>query len=197
MTVMDRHKENKLINLIAQGKTQADAAEKIGVAHITAHRWANREDIKRRIDEQAARLIESLPAAVDLSRKVIDLGKREVEKIEAYSAKNAPICCGKPMTWAAKERAFNCKCGKAELVEYGDKDLIDMGLKEGNRIQQSVGIAPSHTPSVIINAIYNDNSQNVVLPQVQGLLDRLDTIDVSNPPDGAISDSDVLQSDSE
>jgi hypothetical protein len=84
------------------------------------------------------------------------------------------------MIWAAKERTYTCQCGKTELVEYGDKDLIDMGLKEGNRIQQSVGIAPSHTPSVVINAIYNDNSQNVVLPQVQGLLDRLNTIDVTD-----------------
>jgi len=171
--------QNKMVQMLADGNSQQTVADKLGVNRITINRWANREDIKRRIEEQAARLIEALPSAVDLSRKVIDLGKREIEKIEAYSTKNPPTCCGKPMVWAVKERSFTCPCGKTGLIEYGDKDLIDMGLKEGNRIQQSVGIAPSHTPSVVINAIFNDNSQNVVLPQVQGLLDRLNSVDIT------------------
>jgi hypothetical protein len=143
--------QNKMVHMLADGNSQQVIADKIGVERKTINRWANREDIRRKVEEQAARLVECLPEAVDLSRKVISAGNKEADRLGVE--------------------------GKEP-----DKSVIDMALKEGNRIQQSVGIAPSHTPSIVIGAIYNDNSQNVVLPQVQGLLDRLNAIDVTNPP---------------
>jgi hypothetical protein len=156
---------NKMVQMLADGNSQQTVADKLGVARLTVCRWANRDDIKRKVEEQAAKMVEMLPDVVRIKQNVIKAGVRESEKI------------GNGLD--------------------GDKAIVEMAVKAGDKIEQSVGLAPSHAPSIIIGAIYNDNSQNVVLPQVQGLLDRLNTIDISNPLDGPMGDSDVLQSDSE
>jgi len=60
--------------------------------------------------------------------------------------------------------------------------IIEMAVKVGDKIGQAVGIQASHAGSTVINNILVDNSQNLVLPSVQSLLDNV--IDVSDPDSG-------------
>jgi hypothetical protein len=141
--VFTLEKSKKLINYLAKGHTQIEAAAKLGVAPITAHRWANREEIRQQIDAQAAKMVEMLPKSIRITESVLIAGEREAAKLQHGD-------------------------------DTADKSIVDMAIKVGDKIQQAVGIQASHAGSTVINNILIDNSQTVLLPQVQGLLDAID-----------------------
>jgi hypothetical protein len=58
-----------------------------------------------------------------------------------------------------------------------------MATREAESMRKSVGIIPAQHQSVLIANIYNDHRNQVVLPAVQSLLDKLCAIDITSPED--------------
>jgi hypothetical protein len=81
------------------------------------------------------------------------------------------------------------KAGNAEAAKIGDDDnvpdykLLEIAQRETESVKKSAGILPSHTNSMIINNIYNDNRGAMLVPSVQSLLDRLSGAEIDVSPD--------------
>jgi len=59
----------------------------------------------------------------------------------------------------------------AEKTPENDK-ILKLAAEESRLMRQAVGIAPSHSPSVVINNLVLGNQLNVLMPSIQRLLDQ-------------------------
>ena len=67
----------------------------------------------------------------------------------------------------------------AEKTPENDK-ILKLAAEESRLMRQAVGIAPSHSPSVVINNLVLGNQLNVLMPSIQRLLDQhLDVIEIN------------------
>ena len=67
----------------------------------------------------------------------------------------------------------------AEKTPENDK-ILKLAAEESRLMRQAVGIAPSHSPSVVINNLVLGNQLNVLMPSIQRLLDQhSDVIEIS------------------
>jgi len=150
--ILDEPKNaRKAVKLLSQGKTQTSIADEFGVHRATVSRWVNREEIRDWIDQQAEKYIESLPNALALSKDVIDISRKQTDKA-ILRGDNGDIV--------------------SVNTDFIDQKILDAALREVDHLRKAVGITPSHTSSVVIGNLVLGNQQNVLMPNVQGILDR-------------------------
>jgi len=68
----------------------------------------------------------------------------------------------------------------AEKTPENDK-ILKLAAEESRLMRQAVGIAPSHSPSVVINNLVLGNQLNVLMPSIQRLLDQHSDVIEINP----------------
>jgi predicted transcriptional regulator len=124
------------------------------------------------------------------------LQKPDIKKhIEAIQAKIADECYNQ----AAENISLAIKQYKPQAAlktEERDPQLREHGFKSSLRILESIGILPSHAPSIMIQQIYNTN--NIINNDISKLLDNLyDKQQVLDVPVSAISYGDQSGGDSQ
>ena len=153
----------KAVKMLCEGKNQSEIADAIGVNRATVSRWVNRAEIREWIDKQAEKYIESLPDALELSKDVLTIGSHQTNNAINRS-----------------------ESGEVISVDTSkiDQKILDLALKESERLRQAVGITPSNSNSVVIGQLILGNQQNVLMPNVQALLDKQlgDILDIT--PEG-------------
>ena len=85
------HIKEKVVKELAVGKSQKSIAKEVGLNQSSVCRFANREDISKRIEQEKHRLIEAVPDAVDnikgLVREMKNLPKSDIKGRElSYKA---------------------------------------------------------------------------------------------------------------
>ena len=80
---------------------------------------------------------------------------------------------------------IQCILTKLALMGIEPKDILTLSDKKENRALQIMGIVPSHTQSMVINNIFNDNRGQINNPKILAVLDREKTrqMDVIDMPD--------------
>ena len=156
--ILDEPKtRKKALSMLAKGATKAEAARKIGCARSTMSAWANREEVQRWIEDETQKYLESLPDALAISKNLLQAGKKESGKL--LGQKGADV----------------------------DHKVLELAVREAESMRKSIGIIPAQHQSVLIANIYNDNSNQVILPAVQSLLDAALDITADRTDDEAES----------
>lgn len=151
LLLSDPKKARQVVKLLSQGKSQRATAEITGVSRETVNRWVNREEIREWIDQQAEKYIESLPNALELSKNILEISRHQTNKAITRGEDGKVV---------------------AVLSDFIDTKILDLALRETDNLRKAVGITPSHTSSVVIGNLVLGNQQNVLMPNVQGILDR-------------------------
>ena len=69
------HIKDQVVKRLLTGESQGSIAKDIGVDQSLISRWKNRDDIKKFIEEESLRLLESVPDAVDNMKTLVALMK--------------------------------------------------------------------------------------------------------------------------
>jgi DNA-binding XRE family transcriptional regulator len=145
--------KRKAVKMLARGAKQADVARAVGVSRPTVNRWVNRDETREWIEAETQKYLESLPDALEISKNLIQAGKKESGKL----LKDNPGTV--------------------------DGKLLELATREAEQMRKAVGIQPTPSPSHIITNIYNDNRGALVSPIVQAVLDAhfagLEAIDIT------------------
>ena len=85
------HIKEQVVKELAVGKSQKSIAKEVGLTQSSICRFANREDISKRIEQEKSRLIEAVPDAVDnikgLVQEMKNLPKSDIKGRElSYKA---------------------------------------------------------------------------------------------------------------
>lgn len=139
--ILDEPKtRKKAVNMLAKGATATFVARKLGCARSTVSVWANREDARRWIEEETQRYLESLPDALDITRNLIRAGKKESGKL------------------LKKQKGII------------DHKVLAFATKEAESMRKSAGITPTHSQSLVLQNIYNDNRGSILSPALESIL---------------------------
>jgi transposase-like protein len=153
--ILDEPKTRKrALSMLAKGATKTEVARKVGCVRSTVSTWSNREEVQHWIEDETQKYLDSLPDALAISKNLLQAGKEESGKLLGKDGAGV------------------------------DFKTLEMATREAESMRKSVGIIPAQHQSVLIANIYNDNRNQVVLPAVQSLLDKLCAIDITSPEDG-------------
>ena len=157
--VMSKIVVEKAKELMAQGMSQTATAKQLGVCTQTTHRLA--KSYKKEIEQLALDIIsKSIPAIRDNHINTL--------KLSAHLIKS--------LTKAPNQQLELIKANM-QALGLTAKDLLTLSDKKEYRALQVMGIAPSNTPSIIINQLLSVDTMNVVDPGVQAALgSQLDDI---------------------
>lgn len=154
--------KGRTIKALAEGKGLKAASDELGVATSTMWRWSNREDIKKAVEEQAARILELTPKAVDNYKRILDAAA-EAEVVphlieyEIDDPDNPGTKKKVAIPADAKQIANNLKLlSTAQIVS---KDVL-----------ATAGILASHTESRTIVAILSGDAAEALTPALAQLM---------------------------
>lgn len=150
---------NKAIALIATGDSQTDTAIQVGLSRKTVNKLAKREQIA----------IKGLTLALIAKSRKIILDNH----IKTLKLANTILDIDNP----------NSLQVIASLAQRGidPKDILTLSDRKEYRALQIMGISPSHTPSVVINQLFQASrgqSDSEELAVVRALLDTKRDTDV-------------------
>ena len=123
----------------AAGQTLENIGNLNNLPLTTTHRRLQRPEVKALIERIQAELIEtSVPIAADNIKHAVEKYKEPATTITVTDKK-----------------------GNTKELPYVDEQLREHGFKASQRLLESVGILPSHTPSVLIQQIFNQNDPQI------------------------------------
>lgn len=142
---MDHIEEIKAAQLAATGMTTREIGQELSVSHSTICRALNKPEIRAIIEKESARLVNCLPDIVDSTQTVIRIGRQL-----SLHAENPQ------------------ECGNDTLFKEPNEILkaIELSQKTGSRVAKSLGVEPTHAPSLIFQNIHNDSRQLTIHPAV-------------------------------
>ena len=145
-------------HLISTGVSQTEAADKLGISVQSAHRIAKRN--KKQIEDLALDLInDSIPLIKANHLSQLSLSNELSSLINSTSNKKQ---------W----QRFKQLGTKLDMIGLSAKDILTLADKKEYRALQVMGIAPSHTPSIIINQLVHTDNRTVLTPAMSQLFDR-------------------------
>lgn len=156
---------SKAITLLSMGETQTDTAKALGISQPTAHVIAKKH--QEAINELAVSLITaSIKPVLDNHRDILDLSHQLLQ-----------IAKGKK----ASKPTFQLMA-RIHMLGLEPKDIIALADKKEERFLKMIGIMPAHTQSIVINQLFNSQTNISYSPDaidmVAGHLDAREIVDV-------------------
>ena len=170
----------KAIMLKAEGATYPEIKKQTGVPKRTIARLTSKHKIF--IQKVQADLVE---------KTLIDIEHRTVTEIQAGKKLTDYLLLSED-----EEGSLRQSTNPTRFDDPKDMNTFLARLdKKEEGILKSVGILPSHAPSVHIQTILNDNRQTVLAPIVGALLKSKGAELEFNPPDEDITDAEFTEED--
>ena len=137
--------QGRAIGLLAGGASLRKAASEIGVSRSALNRFANKADVRRRIEDQAARLL--------------DAGLDEAVALHLLPMKLALAL------YARAEEAETASPGSGAQILKEGKTVLLLADKAASRILGAAGITPGqHGP--VFAPVFVDARQQILSPAV-------------------------------
>ena len=155
----------KAITLLASGQNQVETAKALGISQTSVHTAA-----KRHKDDITALAVSLISASLKpVLQNHTDLLSLSHQLLQIAQGKKAT----KPMF---------ALLARVHMMGLEPKDIISLADKKEERFMKMVGILPSHTQSIVINQLFQDNRLQVASPEavamVTSQLDSRDALDV-------------------
>ena len=149
--------EEQVIMLAATGISQGAVGEQLGISRPMVNKIINRDDNRERIEKETIKYLEALP-------DVTDQIKRDISTANTLSQ----IVAGERPIEDLPEFFQKMKGGSSEALKY-----LEQQYKKQNDLLKATGILPSHAPSVFVQNLIQNNTTNVISPNVLEALGKI------------------------
>jgi len=154
MTKINGRMKKNVIQSLACGESQREISKKIGVTQAAISKFANKEGIKPLVEKEIEKLYEILPDIVEQLKRDI----ATADRISKAIAGDLP----EEETRELTDR-FGCISGALRFKESIYKQKSD--------VLKALGVYPSQAPSIAIQNIYQQETNEIFLePVVQKVL---------------------------
>lgn len=127
----------RIVSQAAAGVSQCAIAQEIGVHESTISRIVHKPDLQEIIKSQTLRLVtQAAEDAVTARIKVVNGFAKMLDDPESEQVPKL-------------------------MKGMSPKDAMHIGLRECQGVRQTIGIDPSHTPSVILQSIHNGDTIHI------------------------------------
>lgn len=164
----NKKRDNAICKLAAQGKSQADIAKTVGgIGQTGVSRIVRKEENRKLIEVETTKLLSSLPEIVGqfdknvaLCEKLLDWLNNPTdlyEEVEEEVEIDGEVVLTKVRKIKYPTRITDTKDAIAFLTQ---------AYKQKSDVLKALGVFPSQNLSMFIQNIYNDNSKQVLNPEV-------------------------------